>query len=103
MIDLPRLRAGIPALTNSIYLNTGTFGPMPTVVADEIRRAYGEIEQQGTFSPAIFWQMELEGFEAVRGQVAALLHAQTAEIALDAQRHRWHQHRAARVGLAGRG
>ena len=82
MIDLPRLRAGIPALTNSIYLNTGTFGPMPTVVADEIRRAYGEIEQQGTFSPAIFWQMELEGFEAVRGQVAALLHAQTAEIAL---------------------
>ena len=68
MIDLPRLRAGIPALTNSIYLNTGTFGPMPTVVADEIRRAYGEIEQQGTFSPAIFWQMELEGFEAVRGQ-----------------------------------
>lgn len=82
MIDLPRLRAGIPALTNSIYLNTGTFGPMPTVVADEIRRAYGEIEQQGTFSPAIFWQMELEGFEVVRGLVAALLHAQAAEIAL---------------------
>ena len=82
MIDLPRVRAGIPALSHSIYLNTGTFGPMPTTVADEIRRAYGEIEQQGTFSLAIFWQMELEGFEAVRGQVAALLQAQTAEIAL---------------------
>lgn len=82
MIDLPRVRAGIPALDHNVYLNTGTFGPMPTVVADEIRRAYGEIEQQGTFSPAIFWQMELEGFEAVRGQVAGLLHAQAAEIAL---------------------
>jgi selenocysteine lyase/cysteine desulfurase len=81
-MDFARIRAGIPALANSIYLNTGTFGPMPTAVADEIRRAYGEIERQGTFSPAVFWQMELEGFEAVRGQVAALLHADPTEIAL---------------------
>jgi selenocysteine lyase/cysteine desulfurase len=81
-MDLAHIRAGIPALANNIYLNTGTFGPMPTVVADEIRRAYGEIERQGTFSPGIFWQMELEGFEAVRGQVAALLHADPAEITL---------------------
>jgi L-cysteine/cystine lyase len=81
-MDLAHIRAAIPALSNSIYLNTGTFGPMPTVVADEIRRVYGEIERQGTFSPGVFWQMELEGFEAVRGQVAALLHADPAEIAL---------------------
>ena len=81
-MDLTRIRAGIPALANSIYLNTGTFGPMPTVVADEIRRVYGEVERQGTFSPGVFWQMELEGFEAVRGQVAALMHAAPAEIAL---------------------
>ena len=81
-MNLNQLRAAIPALAGSIYLNTGTFGPMPTPVADEIRRAYGEIERQGTFSPSIFWQMELEGFEAVRQQVAALLHADPAEIAL---------------------
>jgi selenocysteine lyase/cysteine desulfurase len=81
-MNLEQIRAGIPALSNSIYLNTGTFGPMPTAVADEIRRVYGEIERQGTFSPAVFWQMELEGFEAVRRQVAALLHADPAEIAL---------------------
>jgi selenocysteine lyase/cysteine desulfurase len=81
-MDLTTIRASIPALANSIYLNTGTFGPMPTAVADEIRRAYGEIERQGTFSPGVFWQMELEGFEAVRQQVAALLHADPAEIAL---------------------
>jgi selenocysteine lyase/cysteine desulfurase len=55
---------------------------MPTVVADEIRRVYGEIERQGTFSPGVFWQMELEGFEVVRRRVAALLHADPAEIAL---------------------
>ena len=82
MIDLERVRAGIPALAQSIYLNTGTFGPLPTVVADEIRRAYTAVEQEGTFSPSIFWQMELDGFESVRGQVAALLNAQPAEIAL---------------------
>lgn len=81
-MDLVPIRAAIPALANSIYLNTGTFGPMPTVVADEIRRVYGEVERQGTFSPGIFWQMELQGFEAVRQQVAGLLHADPAEIAL---------------------
>ncbi|HSN73992.1 MAG TPA: aminotransferase class V-fold PLP-dependent enzyme [Anaerolineae bacterium] len=81
-MNLEQLRAGIPALATTIYLNTGTFGPMPTVVADEIRRVYGEIERQGTFSPGVFWQMELEGFEALRQQVAALLHADPAEIAL---------------------
>ena len=81
-MDLVSIRAAIPALAHSIYLNTGTFGPLPTGVADEICRVYGEIERQGTFSPGVFWQMELEGFEAVRGQVAALLHADPAEIAL---------------------
>ncbi|MFZ2357996.1 MAG: aminotransferase class V-fold PLP-dependent enzyme [Anaerolineae bacterium] len=81
-MNLEHIRAAIPALASSIYLNTGTFGPMPTPVADEIRRVYGEIERQGTFSPAVFWQMELDGFEAVRQQIAALLHADPADIAL---------------------
>jgi L-cysteine/cystine lyase len=81
-MNLAHIRAGIPALAHSIYLNTGTFGPLPAVVADEIRRVYGEIERQGTFAPGVFWQMELEGFEAVRGQVAALLYADPAEITL---------------------
>ncbi len=81
-MNLTDIRAAIPALADSIYLNTGTFGPLPTPVADEIRRAYGEIERHGTFSPGVFWQMELEGFETVRGQAAALLRADPAEIAL---------------------
>ena len=82
MIDVDAARAAIPALANSVYLNTGTFGPLPTVAADEIRRAYSEVERLGTFSPPIFAEMELEGFEIVRSQVAALLGAQPSEIAL---------------------
>ena len=82
MMDVAAIRAGIPALANGIYLNTGTFGPLPTVAADEIRRAYGEVERLGTFSPQVFYEMELQGFEAVRGQVAALLNADAGEITL---------------------
>lgn len=81
-MDLATIRAAIPALANSIYLNTGTFGPLPTVVADEIRRVYGEIERQGTFSPGIFWEMELEGFEAVRRRVAGFMGVDPAGLAL---------------------
>ena len=82
MIDVDAIRAGIPALANGIYLNTGTFGPLPSVAADEIRRAYSEVERLGTFSPRVFYEMELQGFEAARGQVAALLSADPDEIAL---------------------
>lgn len=82
MMDVGVIRAGIPALASSVYLNTGTFGPLPTVAADEIRRAYSEVERLGTFSPPIFHEMELEGFENVRGQVAGLLGADPAEVAL---------------------
>jgi selenocysteine lyase/cysteine desulfurase len=82
MIDVQAVRAGIPALANSIYLNTGTFGPLPTTTADEIRRIYGEVERLGAFAPEIFLQLELEGFEAVRRQVAALFNMEPGEVAL---------------------
>lgn len=81
-MDLAAIRASIPALQQSVYLNTGTFGPLPTPVAEEIRRVYGQIEQQGTFSPSVFWQMELEGFERVRTQLAMLLGVSPQELAL---------------------
>ena len=81
-MEIERIRAAIPALSRCIYLNTGTFGPLPAPVAEEIRRVYGEIEALGTFSPPIFWEMELAGFEAVRAQVAQLMGADPAEIAL---------------------
>jgi selenocysteine lyase/cysteine desulfurase len=81
-IDAEQIRAGIPALNECVYLNTGTFGPMPRVVADEIRRTYGEVERQGTFSPCVFQELELNGLEETRTKVANLAHATSAEIAL---------------------
>jgi selenocysteine lyase/cysteine desulfurase len=80
-IDVERVRAGIPALSESVYLNTGTFGPLPRVVTDEIRRAYAKIERLGTFSPPVFKEMELEGLEETRRKAAALMHAHPDEIA----------------------
>jgi selenocysteine lyase/cysteine desulfurase len=80
-IPIDHVRDGIPALRECIYLNTGTFGPLPTVVAEEIRRAYGEIERRGTFAPPVFRELELEGLEATRRKVAALMHAAPDEIA----------------------
>lgn len=80
-IDVEQVRAGIPALSASIYLNTGTFGPLPRVVTDEIRRAYAKIERLGTFSPLVFKEMELEGLEDTRRKAAALMHAYPDEIA----------------------
>lgn len=80
-ISVEHIRAGIPALRESIYLNTGTFGPLPRVVADEIRRVYAQVEQWGTFAPPIFQEMELQGLEQSRRKVAALMHADPTEIA----------------------
>ncbi len=81
-MNVSEIRAAIPALAHSIYLNTGTFGPLPRPVADELRRVYSAIEEQGTFAPSIFWQMELEGFAATRQQVATLLRVHPDEVAM---------------------
>lgn len=77
-----RIRAAIPALSRSIYLNTGTFGPLPSPVAAELHRVYAEIERWGTFAPPVYQEVELAGYELVRQQVADLLNAQPEEIAL---------------------
>ena len=82
VLNVDEIRAGIPALSATIYMNTGTFGPLPSVVADEIRRAYGRVEREGTFSPTIFGEMELRGLEETRRKAASLIHATPAEIAL---------------------
>ncbi|MCP4516975.1 MAG: aminotransferase class V-fold PLP-dependent enzyme, partial [Delftia sp.] len=80
-INVAEIRAGIPALEQCIYLNSGTFGPLPSVVADEIRRAYGLVEQWGTFAPRVFRELELEGLEKVRCKVANFMHSEPDEIA----------------------
>ena len=56
-MDVDALRAQIPALANSIYLNTGTFGPLPRVVSDEIIKGYELISAHGAFSPVVRQQI----------------------------------------------
>jgi selenocysteine lyase/cysteine desulfurase len=80
-LDIPAIRAEIPALYESVYLNTGTFGPMPRLVADELRRVYGMVERLGPFSPDVFHDLELGGVEKTRHKVASLIHAHPDEVA----------------------
>jgi cysteine desulfurase/selenocysteine lyase len=82
MFDLQSLRYEIPALANVIYLNTGTFGPMPRPVASELIHIYKQIEKYGSFTPAVFFDTLVVGYEATRAKIATLLHVQADEIAL---------------------
>ena len=76
------LREQIPALRDSIYLNTGTFGPSPTPVLEEIRRAFDLIEEHGPYSPHVRQTVEKEGYEATRSEAANLMGATADEIVL---------------------
>ena len=81
-MDVDALRAQIPALANSIYLNTGTFGPLPRVVSDEIIKGYELISAHGAFSPVVRQQIERDGYERARMRVAQLVDVSPDEIAL---------------------
>ncbi|MBI5652734.1 MAG: aminotransferase class V-fold PLP-dependent enzyme [Chloroflexi bacterium] len=81
-MDVGALRAQIPALANSIYLNTGTFGPLPRVVTEEIIQGHELISAHGAFSPVVRQRIEREGYERTRTRVAQLVDASPDEIAL---------------------
>jgi selenocysteine lyase/cysteine desulfurase len=81
-LDIQAIRAGIPALKNSTYLNTGTFGPSPTVVLNKIRRALDLIEEHGAFAPIVREEVEKKEYELAREKTAALLKVSSDEIAL---------------------
>jgi selenocysteine lyase/cysteine desulfurase len=81
-LDVEALRAQIPALQRATYLNSGTFGPMPRVVTEEVIKAYQLVSEHGPFSPVVRDRIECEGYERTRSQVAALLSATPDEIAL---------------------
>ncbi len=80
-MDIAALRAGIPALQRCIYLNCGTYGPLPTVVADELVRWYRRIEAEGSFAHDVTRDLR-ESYEATRRAAASLIHADADEIAL---------------------
>ncbi len=80
-MDIAALRAGIPALQRCTYLNCGTYGPLPTVVADELVRWYRRIEAEGSYAFEVTHDLH-EEYEATRRAAAALINADEAEITL---------------------
>jgi selenocysteine lyase/cysteine desulfurase len=80
LIDVEAVRAKIPALAGSSYLNM-SYGPKPTPVVDEVVRLARLTETDGTINPAV--QAELwKRYDDAKGGVARLLGADTSEIAM---------------------
>jgi L-cysteine/cystine lyase len=78
---LQTLRAQFPVLERIAYLNAGTNGPVPQralAAASESLRSQAERGRGGR----AFFEVFLEGFEALRGRVAALLGCDRGEVAL---------------------
>src|SRR6476646_3046184 len=45
--DLEIVRSGMPSARNSVYLNAGTWGPLPTRAADAMRARIDEVATRG--------------------------------------------------------
>lgn len=84
MIDLThiqRIRAEMPAATAHIYLNTGTFGPLPNVVIQAMQERLQAELSDGRIGTESFQRLK-DIYDAARQHVARLLHANSGEIAL---------------------
>ncbi|HJO80983.1 MAG TPA: aminotransferase class V-fold PLP-dependent enzyme, partial [SAR202 cluster bacterium] len=80
-IDIEVVRAQIPALDKSIYMNTGGTGPMPTFVANEIAETYRRMSELGPDLPEIRGPIKAE-LERARQVSADLFNVSTDEIAM---------------------
>jgi L-cysteine/cystine lyase len=63
------------------YLNTGTFGPLPRVTVEAMQEVEQRELQEGRSSRAYF-ERAMGDRERLRGELAALLHAPPAQVAL---------------------
>ena len=80
-MDVEGLRAQIPALRSTIYLNTGWSGPSPLPVQEAItRRLQREIDEGPTTRP-VFEERQAIG-KAARAAMARFINAEPEEIAL---------------------
>jgi L-cysteine/cystine lyase len=78
---LQRIRQEMPAATSHIYLNTGTFGPLPECVVQAMQEHIQAEWQHGRLSAAGFEAMTTI-YSSARSSVARLLNADVEEIAL---------------------
>src|SRR5260370_8832124 len=71
----------MPTTTSHIYLNTGSFGPLPTCVVQALQERIQDEWQNGRLGPAVFEATSMIYGNARRG-VAHLLNADVDDIAL---------------------
>jgi L-cysteine/cystine lyase len=76
-----RVRQEMPATTSCIYLNAGTFGPIPHCVTAAMQERMQTERQEGRLGTHGYGRIE-EIYTQARSRVARLLNADEAEIAL---------------------
>jgi len=81
LTHLERIRQQMPATTSHIYLNTGTFGPLPDCAIQAIQQRIQDDWQNGRLGAAAFEAMGTI-YSNTRSSVARLLNAEVEEIAL---------------------
>ncbi len=81
LTHLERIRQQMPATTSHIYLNTGTFGPLPDCAIQAIQQRIEDGWQNGRLGAAAFEAMGTI-YSNTRSSVARLLNAEVEEIAL---------------------
>jgi len=81
LTHLQQIRQEMPATTSHIYLNTGTFGPLPTCVVQTMNEGLQAEWQNGRLGEATFEAMRANHLNARTG-VARLVNADVQEIAL---------------------
>jgi selenocysteine lyase/cysteine desulfurase len=81
VIDLAAVRAEIPALANSVYLNTGGYAPSPRRVFEAAFEEHRRQQEAGPDAPG-YRAAQTERVEATRSSIAAMLGVTADEIAL---------------------
>lgn len=82
-IHIERIRQELPATTTSLYLNTGTFGPLPVCSVQAMQQQMQSELQNGRLGADSF-QNITETYQTTRQALSRLLHADEDEIALTA-------------------
>lgn len=81
LTPVERIRQEMPATTSCIYLNTGTFGPLPTCAVQVMQQQMQQHLQEGRLGSTFFDAMSAT-YQSARQAVARLLSAHEEEIAL---------------------
>jgi L-cysteine/cystine lyase len=79
---ITHIRQAMPATRNHVYLNTGTFGPLPAHVLDVMQTRLQKEWQQGRLGAGMMEAISI--YEEARQEVARFMNARVDEIVLTA-------------------